>query len=187
MGVDALTRAVFLDRDGVLNRTYVRDGVSHPPSSVAELEVLPGVREALDRLAARGLLLVGVSNQPDVARGKQTRAGLDAINRALLERLPLAEIRCCTHDGPDGCECRKPRAGLLRDAAAAHGIELDGSFMVGDRWSDVEAGRAAGCVTLLIDPAGDQRERCRPDELVSDLADAALRIERRLGMRGRSA
>ena len=187
MGVDALTRAVFLDRDGVLNRTYVRGGVSHPPSTAAELEILPGVPEALERLAGLGLLLVGVSNQPDVARGTQTVAGLDAINRALMERLPLAEIRCCTHDGPDGCDCRKPQAGLLRDAAAAHGIALDASFMVGDRWTDVEAGRAAGCVTLLIDPAGDQREKCRPDELVADLPEAVRRIEQRLGTRGRSA
>jgi hypothetical protein len=98
MGVDPLTRAVFLDRDGVLNRPYLRDGVSHPPSSVDELEILPGVPEALDRLARLGLLLVCVTNQPDVARGKQTAEGLAAIHRALLERLPLLEIRawdCC--------------------------------------------------------------------------------------------
>jgi D-glycero-D-manno-heptose 1,7-bisphosphate phosphatase len=187
MGVDPLTRAVFLDRDGVLNRPYLRDGVSHPPSSVDELEILPGVPEALDRLARLGLLLVCVTNQPDVARGKQTAEGLAAIHRALLERLPLLEIRACTHDGPDGCACRKPRPGLLREAADAHGIDLASSFMVGDRWSDVAAGRAAGCVTLLVDPAGDQRSRCQPDELVADLAEAASKIEQRMGTSRRSA
>jgi D-glycero-D-manno-heptose 1,7-bisphosphate phosphatase len=171
-----LTRAVFLDRDGVLNRTFVRGGTSHPPASVGELEVLPGVPEACARLAGLGLPLICVTNQPDVARGAQTLDGLEAIHRALRARLPLLEIRACTHDGADGCACRKPKPGLLRDAAEAHGIDLAASFMVGDRWSDVEAGRAAGCATFLIDPDGDQRARCRPDHLVADLREAAAAI-----------
>ena len=180
MGIDALTRAVFLDRDGVLNRAFVRNGTSHPPATVDELEILPGVPEALAVLSRLGLPIIGVTNQPDVARGTQTLEGLAAINRTLSDRLPLLEIRSCTHDAADGCACRKPKPGMLRDAAAAHGIDLAASFMVGDRWSDVEAGRTAGCVTFLIDPAGDQRSRCQPDEVVADLGEAARRIAARI-------
>jgi D-glycero-D-manno-heptose 1,7-bisphosphate phosphatase len=169
-------RAVFLDRDGVLNRTFVRDGVAHPPHSVEEVEVLPGVPEALELLRGLDMLLIGVSNQPDVARGIQTAEGVEAINRHLLSRLPLREIRCCFHDDADGCPCRKPKPGLLRDAAAAHGIDLAGSFMVGDRWSDVAAGQAAGCLTFLIEAPYNQAPRCSPDYVVDGLPEAARRI-----------
>ena len=171
-----MRRAVFLDRDGVLNRTIVRDGVPHPPDTPDELEVLPGVPAALAALAARGLALVVVTNQPDVARGTQSRAVVEAINDRLRAQLPLDDILVCYHDTPDGCGCRKPLPGLLVRSAAAHGVDLRRSFMVGDRWSDVEAGRAAGCTTVLIDMPYSRRERCAPDYIAADLPDAAQQI-----------
>jgi D-glycero-D-manno-heptose 1,7-bisphosphate phosphatase len=166
-------RAVFLDRDGVLIRTDVRDGVPHPVAGALHVEILPGVAEALAALAAHELLLVGVTNQPDVTRGTTTRETVDGINRRLLADLPLREIRTCFHDDADGCACRKPRPGLLVDAARAHDIDLARSFMVGDRWSDVAAGEAAGCLTFLLDVPYNQRLRCRPDHVVPGLPDAA--------------
>ena len=169
-------RAVFLDRDGVLNRGVVRQGKPHPPGSLAEVEILPGVPEACRRLEGAGLLLIGATNQPDVARGKQTREEVLRINQRILESLPVLEIRTCFHDDADGCACRKPRPGLLLEAARDHGIDLRRSFMVGDRWSDVGAGTAAGCLTFLITAPYNERERCSPDYDVADLADAAGRI-----------
>lgn len=169
-------RAVFLDRDGVLNRAYVRDGRSGPPRDVGELEILPGVPEALRLLAEAGFLLIVVTNQPDVARGGQTRAAIDAINGALARRLPLDDVLTCFHDDSDGCACRKPKPGLLLQAAAARDVDLARSFMVGDRAVDVAAGRAAGCTTFLVEgfpfPVGD----ARPDHHVRDLLEAAQRI-----------
>src|SRR6185436_14383127 len=106
-------RAVFLDRDGVINRAIVRAGRPHPPASPAEFEILPGVPAALQRLKSAGFWLVLVTNQPDVARGTQTRAGVEALHASLRARLPLDDIRVCYHDDPDGCECRKPAPGLL--------------------------------------------------------------------------
>jgi D-glycero-D-manno-heptose 1,7-bisphosphate phosphatase len=173
-------RAVFLDRDGVLIRTYVRDGVPHPPRDLSEMEVLPGVSEAVDRLGALGLLRIVVTNQPDVARGAQTRDAVEAMNQVLVERLSLDDVYTCYHDTPDCCTCRKPLPGLLLQAAQRHEVDLAGSFMVGDRWSDVQAGLAAGCGTFLIRESYSQGERCQADFEVPDLAAAADLISRLL-------
>jgi transaldolase len=170
----AIGRAVFLDRDGVINRAVVRDGGPYPPSTVAELEVLPGVPDALARLRAAGFRLIVVTNQPDVARGVQARETVEAIHAELLARgLPLDGFRVCYHDGEDGCDCRKPKPGLLLAAAAEDGLDLSASFMVGDRWRDVEAGRRAGCTTVFIDYGYAEPEHGRPDVRVRSLVEAA--------------
>ncbi len=171
-----MRRAVFLDRDGVLNRTEVRDGIPRPPARLDELEILPGVPEALTLLARHGLALIGITNQPDVARGTQSREAVEGIHRHLMARLPLDAILTCYHDDADDCACRKPRPGLLLQAAADLDVDVARSFLVGDRWSDIEAGRAAGCLTFLIDATYSDRSRCLPDHLVKDLPEAARLI-----------
>ncbi len=172
-----LQPAVFLDRDGVINRATVRGATPYPPAKVEDVEILPGVREALARLDGLGLPLIVVTNQPDVARGTQTREVVEAINAVLMRELPLAGVYTCYHDNADACACRKPKDGLLREAAKAHGVDLSKSFMIGDRWSDVAAGEAAGCRTFLIDLPYSQCERCEPDYKVADLPEAAKRVE----------
>jgi D-glycero-D-manno-heptose 1,7-bisphosphate phosphatase len=166
-------RAVFLDRDGVINRAVVRNGKPYPPSSVLELEILPGVGDALNRLESAGFDLIVVTNQPDIARGTTTSAAVDDINRKLAESLPLREFRICPHDADDQCDCRKPKPGLLLQASGELGIDLSSSFMVGDRWRDVEAGRRAGCRTLFIDYGYDEQQPDAYDYRVTSLSDAA--------------
>jgi len=155
MGIGQLRKtskcAVFLDRDGVLNRSVVRGGKPFPPASVEELEILPGVPEALTKLKESGFLLIGATNQPDVARGTQSREVVEKIHVARLSALPLDEILVCYHDDSDNCRCRKPQPGLLLEAAEKYSISLESSFMVGDRWKDIQAGRNAGCRTVFID------------------------------------
>ena len=173
MGVDSLmARAVFLDRDGVINRTLVRDGKPFPPRNIGELEILPGVGEALKRLHNAGFKLIVVTNQPDVARGTQTRETVEEINAALQSSLPIDEFRVCYHDDADQCACRKPRAGALLQSAQEFGIDLKASFMIGDRWRDIEAGRSAGCKTIFIDYHYAEKERVEPDHHACHLADA---------------
>jgi len=169
-------RAVFLDRDGVLNVALERDGRPHPPAGPAELVVLPGVPEALARLKAAGFLLVVVTNQPDVARGATSPAAVEAIHAALRAALPLDDVRCCFHDDADACACRKPRPGLLLEAARTWDVDLAASFMVGDRWRDVEAGAAAGCRTVFVDLGWRERRPDRFDARVASLPDAAAWI-----------
>jgi D-glycero-D-manno-heptose 1,7-bisphosphate phosphatase len=174
MGIDGdVRRAVFLDRDGVINRPVVREGKPFPPATAQELEVLPGVREALERLRGAGLRLVVVTNQPDVARGAQRREVIDRMHARLAAELPIDEFRVCDHDDRDGCGCRKPKPGLLLDAAREAGLSLAGSFMVGDRWRDVEAGRRAGCTTVFIDWGYDEPRPEFPDAVVRTLPEAA--------------
>ncbi|MEB3328497.1 MAG: HAD family hydrolase [Candidatus Sericytochromatia bacterium] len=172
-----MTRAaVFLDRDGVINRATVRDGLPRAPRDVASLEVLPGVPEALTALRKAGHVLVVVTNQPDVARGTLTRASVEAIHEVLRATLPLDTILACFHDDADGCGCRKPRPGMLLEAARTHRIDLTRSHMVGDRWRDVEAGRRAGCRTYLVDHGYEEALPAPPDHRVGSLQEAASLI-----------
>lgn len=166
-------RAVFLDRDGVINRAVVRGGAPRPPSSPSEVEILPGVHEALGRLKAAGFRLIVVTNQPDVSRGVLTRESVEAVNAHLSSRLPIDEIRICWHDDADRCSCRKPKPGMLLDAAREARLDLSSSFMVGDRWRDIGAGRAAGCSTVFIDYGYAETAPEMPDAKVGSLMQAA--------------
>jgi D-sedoheptulose 7-phosphate isomerase len=167
-------RAVFLDRDGVINRAFVRDGKPLPPPTLQELEVLPDVPEALHDLKSHGYQLLVVTNQPDVGRGKQSRAALDAMHQSLSASLPIDDILVCTHTDEDHCDCRKPLPGMLLEAARKHNVDLAASFMVGDRWRDIEAGYNAGCKTILVDYGYSERPPDRaPDLRVGSLREAA--------------
>ncbi|MGA3088204.1 MAG: HAD-IIIA family hydrolase [Terriglobales bacterium] len=174
LAAGARRRAVFLDRDGVLNRVFVREGKPFPPTTLEELEVLPGVPEALHELKRHGYELLVVTNQPDIARGTQSRQTMEAMHEALAARLPLDDIVVCCHSDQDQCGCRKPRPGMLMEAARKHNVDLAASFMVGDRWRDVEAGYNAGCRTVLIDYGYSERPPDRvPDLRVGSLREAA--------------
>jgi D-glycero-D-manno-heptose 1,7-bisphosphate phosphatase len=175
MGVHALKhRAVFLDRDGVINRATVRNGKPYPPARPSELEILPGVAEALCRLQAADFRLIVVTNQPDVARGTQSRETVEIMHEMLRKAgLPITAFYVCYHDGPANCDCRKPRPGLLLSAALDHLLDLKDSYIVGDRWRDIEAGQRAGCRAFFVDCAYDEPQPLPPYIPVRSLAEAA--------------
>jgi len=169
-------RAVFLDRDGVLNAPVIRGGKPYPPDSLAALRILPGVDEALSRLRAAGYLNIVVTNQPDVAKGKQRVEVVEAMHDRLLRELPLDEVKVCYHSDDQGCECRKPKAGMLLQAAKDHDIDLPRSFLVGDRWRDVAAGQAAGCSCFFVDYGYDEKRPEGPYVPVKSLPEAVALI-----------
>lgn len=150
MTVQSDQHAVFLDRDGVLNEAILRNGRPYPPHDPSELIITEGACAALTELRREGFLLVVVTNQPDIARGKTTRANVDRINAQLAAVLPLDAIEVCEHDDQDKCECRKPKPGMILRAGEEFGVNFARSFMIGDRWRDIEAGRSAGCRTILL-------------------------------------
>ena len=165
MGVSSLSRkkAVFLDRDGVINRALIRDGLPYPPNTLDELEILPGVTESLRLLKKSGFLLVVVTNQPDVGRGIQKKQTVEKMHDFLLNHLPLDVIYVCWH-GQDGeCDCRKPLSGLLSQAAAKYGVDFQQSFLIGDRWKDIEAGKKVGCKTIFLDYQYNELLHSQPD------------------------
>jgi len=167
-------RAVFLDRDGVLNRIRVEGGRLYPPASAAELQIAAGASRALTSLKEAGFLLIVVTNQPDVARGLQTRAEVENIHAVLQRALPLDDFFVCYHDDADACQCRKPRPGMLLAAAERYAVDLPHSYLVGDRWRDIDAGARAGCTTILIgDGYGEREPEHQPDARVRSLAAAA--------------
>jgi D-glycero-D-manno-heptose 1,7-bisphosphate phosphatase len=165
--------AMFLDRDGVINRAVIRAGVPCPPASLNELEILPGVPAALAALRAGGYRLVVVTNQPDVARGSTSREFVCDIHARLADTLTLDAILTCFHDDAADCECRKPKPGLLLQAARELSLDLASSFMVGDRWRDVEAGRRAGCRTFYVDQGYENSVPACTDFRVQSLSQAA--------------
>ena len=167
-----MKRAVFLDRDGVINKAVVRGGKPYPPDSLKDLEILPGVAKALARLRAAEFVNVIVTNQPDVATGKQPREVVDAMHEFLMSHLALDAVKVCYHVDADACACRKPRPGMLIEAAGELGIDLAASFMIGDRWRDIGAGQAAGCKCFFLDYGYAEKRPEKPYVAVKSLLEA---------------
>ena len=171
-----MRRAVFLDRDGVLNASVIRQGKPYPPDSLADLMVLPGVREALLTLRAAGYINIVVTNQPDVGAGKQRVEVVEAIHDRLRRELSLDDVKVCYHTDDQKCDCRKPNPGMLLEAARVHDIDLTQSFLVGDRWRDVAAGQAAGCGCFFVDYEYQEQRPEKPYVAVKSLSEAAALI-----------
>lgn len=175
--MSVLRRAVFLDRDGVINKAFIRDGKPYPPNSVSELEILPGVQLALLRLRAAGLLNIVVTNQPDVATGIQQQVVVEGMHARLTHMLALDAIVTCYHVDADNCTCRKPLPGMLIESSLDYGIDLSKSYLVGDRWRDVAAGQAAGCnPPYFVDYEYLEDRPIKPYFLVKSLFEATTLI-----------
>ena len=172
--------AVFLDRDGVLNQVPGDGSRASSPRNENELRLVPGAAEAVRRLAGAGYLLVVVTNQPDVARGGMPFATAIALTRSVVDRLGLDDGYLCPHDGPDGCPCRKPAGGMLTTASRDWAIDLTASWLIGDRWVDLGAARAAGVQSVLVERAyswgvaggAAPPSDLRPTVVVTGLGDA---------------
>jgi D-glycero-D-manno-heptose 1,7-bisphosphate phosphatase len=174
----ALRPAVFLDRDGTLNRQVIRDGKPYPPANLAQFELFPGVPESCAQLAAGGFVLIVATNQPDVGRGAQPQAVVETMHAKLRQLVPaISRIEVCYAPGqgidhPENRR-RKPEPGMLLDAALDLGLDLPCSWMIGDRWRDIDCGRRAGVRTVFIDFGYAEELQARPDFTASSFAEAA--------------
>ena len=172
----ALRRAVFLDRDGVINKSLIRDGRPYAPTALTDFEILPGVADALLKLRRAGYLNIVVTNQPDIKTGKQSTEVLQLMHERLLKELTLDSIQCCPHTDEDKCTCRKPHPGMLLDAAERLQIDLSASWMIGDRWRDIAAGQAAGCHCCFVDHGYLERQPEKPFSRAASLPEAVAKI-----------
>ncbi len=173
-----MKRAAFLDRDGVLNASVIRNGSPCPPSNLLEVRILPGVKEAIELLLENDYLPVVITNQPDVARGTKTLFEIEVINDFIGRKIGVSNFYICPHDDVDRCECRKPKPGLIEIARCEIGIDLSKSFLVGDRWRDIEAGQSLGVPSYFIDYSYNELKPKSPFTRVSSLLEA---VEIRIG------
>lgn len=171
-----MTKAVFLDRDGVINRSFVVDGRPIAPRVFSDFRLLPGAGRSIAALKRNGFMIAVVTNQPDVAKGLIDAPELSRMNQRLLDELGVDLVKVCPHAQDAGCGCRKPAPGMLRQAARELRVALAGSYMVGDRWSDVAAGSAAGCYTIKIERGYSNERPSQPDAVVRSLAGAVRHI-----------
>lgn len=151
-------RAVFLDRDGVINKCILRNGKLQAPYEIHEFEFLPGVREGIELLKSQGFLIIVVTNQPDVSRGWVPKENVEAVNAKVKNDLNVLSIKTCYHDTYDDCACRKPKPGMILEAAGEFNINLSESFLMGDRYTDIAAGSAAGLKASILIGVGDTKK-----------------------------
>lgn len=165
-------KAVFLDRDGVLTVSETREGRPYAPRRIEDFKLAPGAADCVKALHQAGWRLIVVTNQPDVSTGKLEAAVLEEMHRILKASMPLDAIKVCRHIDVDACSCRKPLPGMLKEGALEFNVDLASSFMVGDRWRDVSAGKAAGCITVFIDYGYAEELRDPPDYTVGSFEEA---------------
>lgn len=171
-----MRRAVFLDRDGVINRSDVVDGKPYAPRHLENFDFLPGVLEAVGAIQRAGFPVIVVTNQPDIGNGLVDKAVIDQMNETVVETLGVDALYMCAHRQDEECRCRKPKPGMLEAAASDLALQLEGSYMVGDRSSDILAGQAAGCYAIHIDYGYAEKMKGKPDHTVGGLSEAVSHI-----------
>lgn len=183
-----MKNAIFLDRDGVINRCDVRGGRPYAPLDLTPDLIYPDVPAALTELRAQGYLLVVATNQPDVANGKAQRCAIEAFHQDVVMPLGVHHIKVCYHNQEAACHCRKPAPGMLLEAAAAWGIDLSRSIMVGDRWRDMDAGTAAGCQTIFVDRGyQEQPPKNSPDLVIHEMGQLVAAVAQLAGKASQTA
>jgi D-glycero-D-manno-heptose 1,7-bisphosphate phosphatase len=173
-----MRKAIFLDRDGVINKIFIKNGLPFSPDTFDQLEILTGVKESILRLKKLNFLCLVATNQPDVSRGKIEKETIIKMNNYLKHEIELDDVFVCYHDDHDNCRCRKPKSGLLLDAAKKWDVDLKKSFMIGDRWKDIEAGKSAGCKTIFIDCDYNEKKPNSPNFTTDSLINAVRIIEK---------
>jgi len=146
-----MKKAIFLDRDGVINKAILKEGRPFSPRRFEDFVLLDGIKDVLERFKTEGFLNIIVTNQPDIARGLVKWEVLEKIHKYIKDNLPINDIFVCPHDDHDNCQCRKPKPGMLLEAGKKWDIDLKSSFIIGDSWKDIQAGKAVGCATILLD------------------------------------
>jgi len=163
------TKAVFFDRDGVLNNLVERDGSYYSPQNYSDFKIYDEAIDIVQKVQDRGYLAIVISNQPDIARGKLEQSELDKMTKVLFKNLKVDDVFYCTHDDQDNCECRKPKPGLFHLAQKKYNINFSHSIMVGDTWKDVKAAQNANIKMYLIDK--DYNQDLKNVERIKDISD----------------
>ena len=170
--------AIFLDRDGTLNKAFIKNGLPVSPSSFSEFKILPGVKSSIIKLKKLGFLCLLITNQPDVSRKKIKKKTVIKMNNFIKKKIKLDDVFVCYHDDKHNCDCRKPKPGLIIKAYKKWNIDLKNSFMIGDRWKDISAGKKVGCKTIFINNNYKKDKKIRANFTFKSLFKATNKIEK---------
>jgi len=162
-------KAIFFDRDGIINKSIIRENKPYPPKDLSEFVFVEGIKFLISQLKQKNYLLFIITNQPDVSRKTQTKENVETINKYIQSNLPIDEIFTCFHDDKDNCECRKPKSGMILEAAKKYNIDLKKSWVIGDRWKDIESGNNAECKTIFVDYCYDEKLKSKPNYIVKSI------------------
>jgi len=168
----AENKCVFLDRDGVLNESLVISGKPYAPTQKSEFKITNGSIDAINKIKKKGFLTIIVTNQPDLVTGKLEKHTLDFFHKKLITLMPIDDIFICAHVDRDKCSCRKPKPGLIFKAASKYNINLSKSYMIGDRWRDVDCAKEAGLRSIFIDHRYNEKLNNVPDFTIFTIRDA---------------
>ena len=171
-------KAIFLDRDGTLNKAYIENGLPISPSSLNKFKIIKGVKKSINRLKKLNFLCILITNQPDVFRGKISKKTVVKMNSYIKKKIKLDDMFVCYHDNEHNCSCRKPKPGLLLKASKKWKIDLKKSFMIGDRWKDILAGKKVGCKTIFINNNYKNDKKVKADFTFKSLLKAVNKIEK---------
>ena len=171
-------KAIFLDRDGTLNKAYIENGLPISPSSLNKFKIIKGVKKSINRLKKLNFLCILITNQPDVFRGKISKKTVVKMNSYIKKKIKLEDMFVCYHDNEHNCSCRKPKPGLLVKASKKWKIDLKKSFMIGDRWKDILAGKKVGCKTIFINNNYKNDKKVKADFTFKSLLKAVNKIEK---------
>ena len=171
-------KAIFLDRDGTLNKVYIENGLPISPSSLNKFKIIKGVKKSINRLKKLNFLCILITNQPDVFRGKISKKTVVKMNSYIKKKIKLDDMFVCYHDNEHNCSCRKPKPGLLVKASKKWKIDLNKSFMIGDRWKDILAGKKVGCKTIFINNNYKNDKKVKADFTFKSLLKAVNKIEK---------
>lgn len=166
-----MNKAIFLDRDGVINRVIMHNGIPNPPIRLSDVYLITGIKELIKKWHDDGYIVIVITNQPDVANNIVTKNKVDKINKYLKSEVMFDDIFVCYHNGNDNCNCRKPKVGLFIEAKTKYNIDFSKSYMIGDRWKDMEAGEKVGCKTIFIDNNYEEKKPIGPDYTFNKVSD----------------
>lgn len=166
-----MVKAIFLDRDGVINKAIVVNGKPYPPTRMGEVHVIEGIKDLIKLWHEEGYLVIVVTNQPDIGRNTVNKRSVVKINNFLKYEVLFDDLFMCPHRDRDNCECRKPKTGLFKQAKEKYDIDFEESYMIGDRWKDIEAGKRVGCKTIFIDYGYSEELTEKPDYTFKQVKD----------------
>ena len=170
-----MNKAIFFDRDGVLIQAPVIDGKPKSIENVSDIIFI--VEESLIiKLRDLGFYLIAITNQPDISRKKIKPEFVEKINNLIKTKYYLDDFYVCPHSDQDNCECRKPKNGLILDAAKDYNLDLSSCFMIGDRWRDIAAAEISGCKSIYIDYSYNEQKPYKQDYTVKCPSSAIKKI-----------